>query len=42
MAREVTRASRPYIWASMNGPVPMGSALISTAVQAHTGGMLKT
>ncbi|MNL74314.1 hypothetical protein D3C87_1999330 [compost metagenome] len=42
MAREVTRASRPYIFASMKGPVPMGSALISTAVQAHNGGIENT
>ncbi|MNT74703.1 hypothetical protein D3C72_2135460 [compost metagenome] len=42
MAREVTRASRPYILASMKGPVPMGSALISTAVQAHSGGIENT
>ena len=26
----------------MKGPVPMGSALISTAVQAHSGGMSNT
>ncbi|KAG0909912.1 hypothetical protein G6F31_021575 [Rhizopus arrhizus] len=42
MARDVTRASRPYILASMKGPVPIGSALISTAVQAQSGGMEKT
>src|SRR5690606_11214249 len=42
MARDAARASRPYNWASMNGPVPMGSALISTAHHAHMAGIGKT
>ncbi len=42
MVRDATRASRPYSWARMKGPVPMGRALSSTAVHAQTGGMENT
>src|SRR6516225_8686 len=38
MAPVADSVSRPYNLERMNGPVPVGSALISTAVFAQTGG----
>src|SRR5690606_2807361 len=42
MARDDIAGSRSYSLASMNGPVPMGSAASRTAAVAHMGGMSNT